>query len=154
MAAISFVAGPLGPKTVLRSVTAQATTGQTDWLLVPPWARAAYIDYNLTAVAGTSPLVDVTLKVPDLSTLDDTTGVVNLGNHAALTQITAAARLLIQVGPGITGIADDVTTAATGLSTVSLNMVLPPVLGIKVLNDRTTGDETYTYTLTIAFSKV
>ena len=137
--------------TYKRSQTAQATTGQTDWLNVPAWAKYLYIDYNLTATAGTTPLADVTLKVPDLTTLDDTTGVVNFRNHAALTQINAAARLLIQVGPGVTGIADDVTNAASGLSDISLNAILPPIIGVKILQDRTTGDETYTYTLTVVF---
>lgn len=137
----------------LRDVTAQATTGQTDWFGVPAWARYLYIDYNLTAVAGTSPLVDVTFKVPNLTTLDDSTGVVNFQNHTGFTQITAAARYLAQIGPGITGIADDVTAAATGLSNISINAVLPPFMGIKILQDRTTGDETYTYSLVLAFQR-
>ena len=150
MAAISFAAFTNGRRFV-RSQTAQATTGQTDWLAIPGWAKFLYVDYNLTAVAGTSPLVDVTFKIPDLTTLDDTTGVVNLAGHTALTQITGAARLVCQIGPGVTGIADDVTNAATGLSNISINHVLPDAIGIKILQDRTTGDETYTYTLTATF---
>ena len=150
MAVIAPVTGFTGA-TYKRTASAQASTGQTDWINVPAWARYLYIDYNLTAVAGTTPLVDVTLKVPDLTTLDDTTGVVNFRNHAALTQINAAARLLIQVGPGVTGIADDVVNAASGTSDISINATLPPIIGVKILQDRTTGDETYTYTLTVVF---
>jgi hypothetical protein len=152
MAAITF-ATLTGGRQYRRAATAQATTGQTDWFMVPEWAKYMTIDYDLTAVAGNTPLVDVTIKQLANATLDDTTGVVNLQNHAALTQLTAAARLLVQVGPGITGIADDVTNAATGLSNVSINAVLPPYIGVKVLNDRTSGDETYTYTLTVTFHK-
>jgi len=134
-----------------RTQVAQATTGQTDWIAVPAWAVDVLIDYNLTAVAGTTPLVDVTVVKTDSTTNDDTTGIVNLVGHAAFTQITGAARLLIQVGPGITGIADDTATAATGTSNVALNAVLPPLIGVKILQDRTSADETYSYTLSVTF---
>ncbi len=140
--------------TVLRNVTAQATTGQTDWVFIPQGYRYAYIDYNLTSVgASTTPTSLLSIQVPDLSTMDDTTGVVNLMNYTAFTTMTAAARLFVQIGPGVTGIADDVTTSATGNSNASINAVLPPVLGIKVLNDRGSGDEVYTYSLTLTLRK-
>jgi len=110
-----------------------------------------YVRFNLTAVGGNTPLADLTFKVPDLATLDDTTGVANLNGHTAFTQITAAADLHGQIGPGVTGIADDTTTAATGLSNFAINCVLPPVVGVKLLFDRTTGDEVYTYSLSVYF---
>jgi hypothetical protein len=125
--------------------------GQTDWIVVPAWAQNVYVDFNLTANAGTTPSTVVSLVVPDLTTLDDTTGVVNLQGHAALTALTGAARLLIQAGVGVTGIANDVTNAATGTSDVSINAVLPPVIGVRVVNDRADGNETYTYTLAVSF---
>lgn len=149
MAAIVGVADPARAQ-FLRNVTAQATTGQTDWVNVPAWAKYAYYDYNLTATAQHFPKVDLTIKVPDLATRDDTTSVVNFMNHAALTQLTGVARILGQLGPNVTGIADDLTNAATGLSNISINGPLPPLLGFKVLNDRTAQSEVQTVTLTSA----
>lgn len=153
--AVIVSTGSGGPATAhKRTATAQATTGQTDWIVVPAYASFAYIDYNLTAVAGTGPTVDVSIKVPDLTTLDDTTGVVNLAGYstAAVTQITGAARHLYSIGPGVAGIADDVTAAATGLSQISIGTVLPQVLGVKILNNRGGAvDQTYTYTLSVTF---
>jgi hypothetical protein len=147
MAAIT-TATLTGGSRYVRQATAQVTTGQTDWVAVPGWAKTAIVDLNLTAVAGTSPLVDLTVKSVDPVSLNDTYAV---DLHAAFTQITAAAHLRVNIGPGITGIADDVTTAATGVSEASLNRPLPSFLGLKVLNDRTTGDETYTYNLSVTF---
>lgn len=134
-----------------RTGTAQANTGQTDWLAVPEWATAIYVDFNLTAVGGNTPLADLSFKVPDLTTMDDTTGVVNILSSANLTQLTAAARVMAQIGKNVTGVGDDVTNAATGTSNISINAVLPPYIGIKLLFDRTTGDEVYTYTLSVSF---
>lgn len=134
----------------IRSVSAQASTGQTDYLAVPRWARYGVFFFNLTAVAGTTPIFTPSIVVPVPITLDNSYQM-NLAEHAGLTGLTAAALLVVQVGPGVTGIADDVTNSATANSYVSLNAALPPIIGLKVLNDRTTGDETYTYTVTAAF---
>ncbi len=150
MAAITTAASPIGTM-FARSGTAQANTGQTDWLLVPSWATSAIVDYDLTSVgASTTPLVDVTVRAIDAVTLDDSQA---YDLHAAFTQITAAAHLVIDIGPGVTGIADDTTTAATGASNAALNKSLPPILGIKILQDRTTGDEVYTYKLNVYFRR-
>ena len=150
MAAITPVTTPVGTLLLLRDATAQANTGQTDWIPVPSWARSFICSFNLTAVAGTSPLADITLVTLPIGSWDDTY-VHNLQDHTAFTQITAAAHLEIQVGPGDTGAANDVTTAGTGYSHAHLNGSLPPLLGVKCLFDRTSANETYTYTLAIAF---
>ena len=44
------------------------------------------------------------------------------------------------------------TTSATGTSQAALNGVLPNILALSLVFDRTTGDETYTYSLTVTFS--
>lgn len=131
---------------VIRDVSAQATTGQTDWFSVPDWCTRVYIEYNLTAVAGTSPLVDVTVRKTLDATPSDDVGEAAI--HAALTQITGAATLQITVAPDTTL---DVTTTATGVSDVRVPIAIPRVMGVKVLQDRTTGDETYTYKVTVRF---
>lgn len=149
MAAIAtFVEVGFGIKSI-RVASAQATTGQTDWLRLPVRATYASIYFNLTAVAGTTPITTPSFVVPDPLTLDDTASLINLGEHAAFTAITAAAQYVFDIGPGVTGIANDVTNSATADSYASLNVILPTVLGVRIVNDRTTGDETYTYNLSI-----
>lgn len=150
MAAISPTSTVLGLNLV-RSATAQATTGQTDWIVVPNRAKYAQVFLNITATAGTTPLTDVSFLVPDPVTMDDGS-VIKLAEHGDLTDADGtAAQFIYEFGPGLTGIANDTTVAANADSYLQLNCVLPPVLGIKLLNDRTTGNETYTYKLSIFF---
>lgn len=151
MAVITPVSvGRDGSGGVIRTQTAQGTTGQTDWIQVPDWARYATVEYNLTSVgASTTPTVDLTLLAPSITAPLDDAVTFNLNTGGtAFTQITAAASLLITIGPDVLY---DATTAASGASGASINAVLPPVLGIKLLQDRGTGDEVYTYTLAIRF---
>lgn len=154
MAAITFTAPTLSVSRtfyLVRSGIAQANTGQTDWLRVPQGSIYAVIDFNLTAAGGTTPLADLTINSTDPNVADDTY-LYKLKSHAAFTQITGAAHLVATVGPGIQA-ADDVATGATGFSDACLNTVLPPILGLKLVFDRTTADEVYTYSLTIAYNR-
>jgi len=73
------------------------------------------------------------------------------GSVAETTKGVPGARFVAVIGPSVTGIADDVTNSATADSYVSLNTVLPPILGVKLLLDRTSGNEVYTYTLQVIF---
>lgn len=134
--------------TVVRKATAQATTGQTDWLKLPLKAKFAQVFLNITANAGTTPTTTPSFLVADPVALNDSY-VINLAEHSALTAITTAGQYVFDIGPGVTGIANDVTNAAAADSYVTLNAILPAILGIKILNDRTTGDETYTYNLSL-----
>ena len=148
MAAITTTASPKNYFT--RAGAAQADTGQTDWLLVPSWANYAWVMVNLTAVAGTTPTMDISFPVVDPVSLDDA-HVLNLAEHGNLTDLTGAATVVVDIGPSVTGIADEVTVAATGDSYATLNAVLPPVLGVKLTLDRTEADETYSYNLAVLF---
>lgn len=153
MAAITVVSGSDNKEyQVLRNETAQATTGQTDWLNVPEFAENLMVYLNVTATAGTTPILTPAFLVADPVSRDDG-HVVNLAEHAAFTGITDAAQVIFAIGPGVTGIANDVTNGATGDSWVSLNTPLPKLLGFQITNDRTTGDETYTYTLAVHFQR-
>ncbi len=148
MAAITlFVTQNQATKRV-RTATAQATTGQTDWVSVPRWARFMRVYFNLTAITGTSSQLALLDVVP--ITLDDAAqNTINLAEHPALTAQTAASLLVADVGPGVTGVGNDVTNSATANSYVQLNTSLPPVVGLKVTN--VVGAGSFTYTLTIAF---
>lgn len=138
---------PITHNNLRRTGTAQADTGQTDWIEVPSWGKFLVVQYSLTAVAGTTPTMTPSLLAADPIARDDGT----VSTLATFTGMTAAASGYIQVGPGVTGIADDATTAATGAGIASINMVLPKLLGVKVLLDRTDTDETYTYTVAAYF---
>jgi hypothetical protein len=105
--------------------------------------------FNLTANAGTTPISTPAFLAVPPNALDD-------ANSAALftgAAITAAGQHIYHIGPGVTGIANgtDATTGDAG--GVGVNVILPDLLGVQILNDRGTGDETYTYTLDILFRK-
>jgi hypothetical protein len=136
---------------VIRNETAQATIGQTDWIDVPLGATYAQVVFNLTDVGvSTTPIMLPSVFMADPVARNDTYKV-KLGEHAALTAFTAANMLVMNIGPGVTGIADDVTNSATAVSVVAINTVLPWLMGFTVLNDRTTGDEVYSYTISVVF---
>lgn len=84
-------------------------------------------------------------------TVTSTTGTA-AGSVAETTKGVAGAGLTAIIGPSVTGIADDVTNSATAESVVSLNSPLPAILGMELRLDRTSGDETYTYTYSVRFS--
>jgi len=151
MAAIVPVAFE-GSYKVLRNVSAQATTGQTDWVNVPAWATGMIVYFNVTAVAGTTPSSQCFILEADPVVRDDSTIVFPAGFGGA-TAVTAAVQVVMHVGPGITGLADDTTGSATLDSVYKINTILPPMLGFRVTNDRTEADETYTYTLAVKFKK-
>lgn len=146
MAAITTSTQPHNQRLVLvRNASAQANTGQTDWINVPDWARSMIVYLNWTAKAGTSPLIDFKLQEADPVARNDSY-VLDFLDWNGITQLSAEALAVIAIGPGITGIADDDTG-----SYYKLNGLLPPLLGLKTTLDRTTGDETYTYTLSVVF---
>lgn len=151
----------------VRTATAQATVGQTDWIKVPTWAEFCRITIDLTAVAGVTPIHTPTLltvsnagnahKADNVSAIAATdtpptdTAVVQFGGAVLTSGYTAAGTSVISVGPGITGIANDVALGTSGVNQASINDVLPDILGISIVNDRADGNETYTYTVDVLF---
>src|SRR5438552_9714121 len=144
MTAITPVtSGPVGEFFNVRAATAQANTGQTDWIVVPAWAQFAEVFFNITAAAGTTPgPTTISIKSADLKSLNDTNAVTLSAGSA----IANTGGQVVDMGPGITGIAD-----AASATRVTINTVLPPLLGLTVLLDRTNTDETYTYNLSVTF---
>lgn len=131
------------------SGTAQANTGQTTWVAPPSWATRGTIWLSVTAAAGTTPLTDFSLLTIDPSTLDDATAL-NYAGWDGITQIagTTSGNVVIYLGAAVSGTSDDDTGPA-----YVLNAPIPSLLGFKVLFDRTTGNETYTYTVRVEWSK-
>ncbi len=138
----------------VRSATAQASTGQTDWIRVPAWARFAKVYFDLTDVGvSTTPIFLPSIKeVTPYRTagiLVDTNA--KYVSAVSVTGLTGVGLAVYNIGPGVTGGADDVTLGTSG-GTAYINTVLPEILGFTVLNDRTTGDEVYTYTIYVSFT--
>jgi hypothetical protein len=149
------VAGPgLGRFITLRNAVAQANIGQTDWLWVPRSAMYAYVLFTLSAAAGTTPVTNLTVKGADPVSLDDTFSWHVGGTTLTAQNTTATSGLLqvVEIGPGITQAADDVILGATGVNHAAINAVLPTLMGLGLVFDRTTGDETYTYKLSVQFA--
>jgi hypothetical protein len=154
----------------VRTAASQVTTGQTDWLQVPVWAKYMRVVIDLTATSGTTPIFTPTLVTPSNpgnAHLDDvvTKGVpasgdaipptdsvvINLGGAILTSDYTSTGTAIIVVGPGVTGIANDLALGTSGVNHAFINDVLPEFVGIKIVNDRTTGDEHYTYTVDVEF---
>lgn len=143
MAAITPVA--LGGNfTLIRDVSAQATTGQTDWFVRPSWARWAKVRVHITANAGTTPITTPSILSADPNTMNDNRAVTILTGA----NITAASLHEYTIGPEMTTAGTD---SATASASVVQNAAVPTVFGVKILSDRTTGDETYTYTVSVEF---
>lgn len=125
---------------------------------VPEFAKYASFYLFITSQGGTSPTLDMGIEVPDFSTAeklhaptDD--NLANLADFAGITQVTGAGPYLqtIDIGPGVTGIADDATGAAAADARMAINTVLPPWLVYRTSLDGTTGDEDYTFQLVLQF---
>ena len=140
MAAITLASSPVGATGLRETVTSSGTT--TRWLQVPQWAKYAFVILQPTTI-GTS--ITPSFLVVDPISQDDG-NVMNLAEHAAFTAITGTTTYTFQLGPGCTGIADDVTNAGAADSAASLNTVLPPILGV-----RTVCSGSCTYNITVQF---
>jgi hypothetical protein len=126
---------------LLKTGTAQADTGQTTPFTVPSYARDAIFYLDVTALAGTTRTIDLTLNAVDSAGASNTS---NYAQFAGITQLTAVGLVTIYAGPGITGIADDVTAHV-----YKLNAPLPNLMNAVLTLGRGDGDEKYTYTLTV-----
>jgi hypothetical protein len=148
------VAPPYRNLQFLESVTVTNGSGMggdsiTKGLYVPEWATKVlfYIFYD--SAAGTSPLFDFTLGVPDWGTVGsvtDGTDVSTLGNDAwnGITQVTGtgAYQIVVEVGPDV---ATDDTGAAAASCWYKVNAELPPVITYTATIDTTTNDEDYAF---------
>lgn len=127
---------------VVRTGTAQANAGQTDTITTPGFAKTAIVYLNVTATTGTTPLTDMKFQYVHPST----------GNAVdmqwnGITQIagTTSGNVVAIIGAGNVDTEDD-----TG-PIYFLKDALPQEWNIVLTLDRTTADETYTYTLGVEF---
>ncbi len=147
---------PLGTPQRIRTATNESNTGHTDWILVPAKAKFADVVVNLTAASGTTPICLPQLFAAPAggapSSYSDSNKTI-LGGAALTTGMTATggAATRICIGPGVSGIANALTVGTGGGVDCMVNCSLPRLLGVQVLNDHTTGDETYSYTVDVTF---
>lgn len=151
--AVTF-ATPYGGTKALQWLENQTITNQSETSKVharavtpPSWAHSATFFLNVTAMGGTSPLLDFKLETVDPI---DLTSVAPLGDWDGITQKTGTAALItVEIGPRIT--ADD-TGSATAACRYGVNATLPPVILYTITTDGTTDDEDYTFTLAVHWS--
>ena len=112
-----------------------ASTAVTRWVKVPTWANQVTFLLWVDAMTGTAPLLDFTVRYPDLYGYPDdgvfaSATVPGIAGWNGITQVTAATLTVytIDIGPSVTGIADDDTGSATASSHYAINAVLPPAL--------------------------
>ena len=146
MAAITTLSSPKGSLFTLHGDGLATAGTETEYVLVPDWAKWMIVYLNVTAATGT---IDLNINEVDPVALDDSY-VVNLADWNGITQLTGVSQVVIHVGPGITGIADDDTGGATGDSVYKINTMLPPILQFVVIRGAGGGD---TYTLNGVFKK-
>ncbi|SRR6266702_5696823 len=142
MAAITTIVTPKARVWTVRTATAQATTGQTDWVAIPSTAGFMVVYLNMSATGGTTPGPTlVHLKTVDPIARDDSNTITLLTATGGLAN---TGLYTTEVGPGLAG-GTNIVNATRNV----FNAVLPSLLGIQVVLDRTNTDETYTYTLRI-----
>lgn len=144
MAAITSLVN-VGWSGVVRQATAQANTGQTDWVVVPAGADSAVVDLFVSAVGGTTPgPTTPRLKTVNYPSPDDANAAVFATDLTGT--IATTGRATVAIGAGNT------QQVAIGVAACAVNYPLPAILGIQLTFDRTNADETYTYTLAVRFS--
>ena len=126
------------------------STAVTKGVSVPPWATKVIFTIFYDSSAGTSPLFDFVLGVPDwgsrtlLAAPTDATDVATLGNGAwnGITQVTGNGpyQIVVEVGPDVT---DDDTGSAAASCWYGVKAELPPVITYTYTTDGTTDDEDY-----------
>ena len=131
---------------LVKNKTAGAVDATEQFIIaVPQWAKYAQVIFNLTAITGTS--TALSLQAYDPVSMDSLEFMA-LSEMTAPTAQTAQSMLIIDIGPGITGIADDVTNSGTADSYIKVNAIVPRVFGLLLTHTVLTSR---TYTLSVCF---
>lgn len=127
-----------------------ASTAVSKYFTVPSWARYMVFQVDITVIGGTTPTLDILLQGVNPWTLD-TTHVDTLFTMTQVTAVTTYSALRVFVGPGTTGIADDVTLSGTASAVATLNQILLPVYVYKYTTTDAADDADYTFSLSAHF---
>ena len=136
------------------------STAVTKGVAVPGWANKAIFTIFFDSSAGTSPLFDFVLGVPDwgsttlIGAPTDATDVATLGNAAwnGITQVTGNGpyQIVVEVGSDVT---DDDTGSATASCWYGVKCELPPVITYTYTTDGTTDDEDYAFRIAVQWKR-
>lgn len=134
------------------------STAVTKGVRVPGWATKVIFYIFFDSSAGTSPLFDFVLGMPDFGDATtfaaptDATDLATLGNAAwnGITQVTGNGPyvIVVEVGPDVT---DDDTGSATASCYYGVKCELPPVITYTYTTDGTTDDEDYRFRIVAHF---
>lgn len=119
-----------------------ATTTLTTGFAVPAWANAAIFYWNLSAIAGTTPIADLKLQAVDATS--GTAIDIDSASFAQLNNTTGFECMVVM--PGI-------TTDTTG-NFRAVQGLLPSKMNAVWTFDRTSANETYTFTLSVDWMKI
>lgn len=128
-----------------------------DWIWVPAWARAMVVYFNISFMDGTTPAASFQPLITDPTILDISAagsgggGTGNLGGASLTGTITSHGNVAATYMPNETGLADKITIGASGGSTISVNVRLPQLVGLKSIFVRTGADEHYTGSIGVEF---
>ena len=144
---------------VITNQTANSTA-VTKAVKVPDGAKRVTFWLFQHSSAGTTPLLDFVIGVPDfgsaakmLAPTDDTDAALGNGAWNGITQVTGTGPYLhtIEIGSDV---ADDDTGSATATDTYGVKVsVLPPWLSYTYTTDGTTDDEDYSFCLIAKFQR-
>jgi hypothetical protein len=127
-----------------------ASTAVSKYFTVPTWARYMVLQVDATVQGGSSPTLDILIQGINPWTLD-TAHVDTLYTFTQVTAVTTYSALRVFCGPGVTGIADDVTLSGTASAVATWNTVLLPIYVYKYTTVDSADDADYTFTLSAHF---
>ena len=131
-----------------------ASTAVTRFIRCPPGARYCTWFLYVDVVDGTTPKLDFVVRTPDAYGFPDGGTLFGIGEWDGITQITSAASpflVTIDIGPGVTGIANDDTGSASASCHYSINAELPPVLAYTYTTQDAADDADYSFRLAVNF---
>jgi hypothetical protein len=155
MAAVTTVEPGAGGLVETVSITNQInnTVVVSRAVMVPAWARYATVVVGALTMAGTSPLLDFTVRGHSGGAAVDDGELFLLGaGWDGITQKTAATAsyTTIHIGPDI--VADD-SGSATASDAYGVGAVLPPVLVYTYTTDGSSDDEDYAASIRVHFRR-
>lgn len=151
IAPVQTTAGYQKLETVAITNQTTASVAVSKAIPVPAWARYATFVVDLTAVGGTSPTFDFTVRgvnVADTNPPDDADLFVLGAGWDGITQKTAASTTTIHIGPDIT---TDDSGSATADDAYGVGAPLPPFLVYTYTTSDSANDADYAATISVYF---
>lgn len=131
-------------------VNQAGTVAKVRAVKVPGWAESMSFYLYIDSQTGTTPSTSFDVNIPDfgsatLFAAPDDANIAKLADVASITAVTGAGPYLqtVDIGPGMTGIADDVTGGAAADARMAINAALPPWLAYTLTTLSPSNDADY-----------